>query len=195
MSDTEPRDFLDFLEIAGRLKTAYRHNYTEDGRKESVADHSWRLAFMPLLLKDSFPGVDIDKVIKMCLIHDLGEAVTGDIPCFKKTAADEATEKSAINSLLSALPEGTRAEFSALYDEMEALETKEARLYKALDCLEAVISHNEADISTWEPHEYELQFKHGADKVGWSDWLRELKAEIDKDTRRKIEEADKAGVN
>ena len=187
-----PREFLDFLGAAGKLKTAYRHNFTEEGRRESVAEHSWRLALMAMILREDFPEVDIDRVVKMCVIHDLGEAVTGDIPCFLKTEADEEVEKRAVEGLFEKLGEGAREEFSGLYSEMERLETEEARLYKALDCLEAVISHNEADISTWEPHEYELQFSHGTDKVAWSGWLRELKAEIDKDTRRKIEEADKA---
>lgn len=181
-----PREFLDFLEKAAGLKTTYRHNWTDGKRCESVADHSWRLSLMPLLLKDEFPGIDIDKVIHMCLIHDIGEAATGDIPCFKKKKSDEDIEAIALGELLSGLPEKTREEFSALYNEMSELKTPEAKLFKALDNLEAVISHNEADISTWESHEYKLQFTHGADAVGWSSWLTALKAEIDKDTEEKI---------
>lgn len=180
------REFIDFLGAVGALKTAYRHNYTETGRLESVADHSWRLALMPLLLEEDFPDVDINSVIRMCLIHDIGEAVTGDIPCFRKTQSDEAAEEKALDCLLNALPENTRGTFRALLSEMSEQKTPESKLYKALDCLEAVISHNEADILTWEPNEYELQFKHGADKVGWSEWLTMLKAEIDSDTRKKI---------
>ena len=181
-----PREFLNFINAAAALKTTYRHNYTEPGRRESVAEHSWRLALMAMLLKDDFSDLDIDKVVKMCLIHDLGEAITGDIPCFEKTAADEQTESSAISRLLSILPENSRSDLNSLYDEMNAQATDEAKLYKALDCLEAVISHNEADISTWAENEYSLQFTHGADRVSWSDWLKELKAEIDRDTREKI---------
>ena len=181
-----PREFLNFINAAAALKTTYRHNYTEPGRRESVAEHSWRLALMAMLLKDDFSDLDIDKVVKMCLIHDLGEAITGDIPCFEKTAADEQTESSAISRLLSILPENSRSDLNSLYDEMNAQATDEAKLYKALDCLEAVISHNEADISTWAENEYSLQFTHGADRVGWSDWLKELKAEIDRDTTEKI---------
>ena len=181
------REFIDFLGLISALKTTYRHNWTDGTRPESVADHSWRLSLMPLLIESEFPDVDINKVIRMCIIHDLGESITGDIPCFKKTVADESVEKTAIVQLLSKLPDDISAEFSALFTEMEALETREAKLYKALDNLEAVISHNEADINTWEPHEYQLQFTHGADKVTWHDWLKKLKEEVDGDTQRKID--------
>lgn len=183
------REFIDFLTLVSSMKTTYRHNFTDGSRPESVADHSWRLSLMPLLLEKEFPDIDINKVLRMCILHDLGESVTGDIPCFEKTESDEEVEKSAIAHLLSNLPDELSAEFSALFDEMEALETREAKLYKALDNLEAVISHNEADIKTWEPHEYQLQLTHGADKVTWSDWLIKLKEEIDRDTLRKISSA------
>lgn len=181
------RQFIDFLNLVAPMKTTYRHNWTEQGRRESVADHSWRLALMPMLLEHDFPDVDINKVIRMCILHDIGESVTGDIPCFKKTMTDEETEKSAIEKLLTNIPNDISAEFSALFTEMEELVTPEAKLYKALDNLEAVISHNEADIATWEPHEYQLQLTHGSDKVTWSNWLIKLKEEIDSDTIKKIE--------
>ena len=180
------RQFIDFLNLIAPMKTTYRHNWTEGERRESVADHSWRLALMPMLIENEFPDVDINKVIRMCLIHDLGECITGDIPVFDKTDADESLEKAAVGSLLSNLPADLADEFSALFSEMSELKTPEARLYKALDNLEAVISHNEADISTWEPHEYQLQLTHGADKVTWNKWLIALKAEVDRDTNEKI---------
>ena len=66
------------------------------------------------------------------------------------------------------------------------METDEARLYKALDNLEAVIQHNESDISTWLPLEYDLQLTYGADKVGFSPYLQKLKAKLDDWTRQKI---------
>ena len=79
------RVFLDFLHILERLKCNTRHSWTSTGRHETVAAHTWRLAVMALLLRDELPGVDMDKVLRMCLIHDFGEAVTGDIPSFEKT--------------------------------------------------------------------------------------------------------------
>ena len=87
-----PRELLDMLHVAERLKDATRHCTTSGRRPESVAEHSWRMALMAYFLRDAFPEADMDKVVRMCLIHDLGEAFTGDIPTFDKTKADEITE-------------------------------------------------------------------------------------------------------
>ena len=179
-------ELLKILEVAGRLKGTTRHCWTEPDRKESVADHSWRIALMAMLLTPEFPELDMDKVIRMCLIHDLGEAFTGDIPTFWKTEADVEKEEGLFDGWVATLPEDTRAEWTALLAEMEALETKEAKLYKALDKMEAVISHNESDISTWLPLEYDLQLTYGAENVRFSPYMTELKAEIDAWTREKI---------
>lgn len=183
-----PRELIDFTNYIGKLKTTYRHCYTAENRQESVADHSWRIALMAMLCKDEFPDIDINKVIKMCLIHDFGEAVTGDIPAFYKTEEHEDTEEKAIDKLLKRLPSNMEKELSLLFDEMEELKTPEARLWKSLDNMEAVIAHNESDISTWLPLEYSLNLTYGEENVAWSEWTKELKAEINQDTLKKIEE-------
>ena len=87
----EARALLNALHVAERLKDETRHCDTSGGRRESVAEHSWRIALMAFWMQDDFPDIDIDKVIRMCLIHDLGECFIGDIPTFAKTAADDAT--------------------------------------------------------------------------------------------------------
>ena len=184
----KPGQLLDILSVAEKLKCVTRHCDTSTGRRESVAEHSWRIALMAMLLKPEFPEADMDKVIRMCLIHDLGEAFTGDIPTFHKSQAHEAAEKEAYDSWVQSLPGGTREEFAALLAEMEALQTPEAKIYKALDKLEAVIQHNESDISSWLPLEYDLQLRYGAENVTFSPYMQQLKAEIDGWTRRKIAE-------
>ena len=92
----DPRTYIDFLNVIEKLKCNTRHSWTSSGRQESVAEHSWRLAVMAMLCADEYPSLDINKVIKMCLIHDFGEAITGDIPAFFKTAQHEADEEKAI---------------------------------------------------------------------------------------------------
>ena len=180
------RQFLEILTQAGKLKTVTRHCWTAPDRAESAADHSWRIALMAMLLKDTFPEADMDRVIKMCLIHDLGETFTGDIPSFYKTGEDEAREATLFDRWVGGLPDNVSTEFSSLLQEMEALETVEARIYKALDKLEAVITHNESDISTWLELEYDLQLTYGEENVAFSPWLKGLKGEINRDTREKI---------
>ena len=180
------RQFLDILTQAGKLKTVTRHCWTAPDRAESAADHSWRIALMAMLLRDTFPEADMDRVIRMCLIHDLGETFTGDIPSFYKTGADETREADLFDRWVAGLPEAAGREFAGLLQEMAALETMEAKIYKALDKLEAVITHNESDIATWLPLEYDLQLRYGEENVAFSSWLRELKAQINADTRQKI---------
>ena len=185
----KPSELLSILRVAEALKCNTRHCYTSTGRLESVAEHSWRIALMAMLITPEFPEADMDKVIRMCLIHDLGESFTGDIPTFHKTAADTVQEDALFECWVQTLPEETRAEFSALLAEMNAQETLEARIYKALDKMEAVIQHNESDISTWIPLEYDLNLTYGTENVKFSPWFQELKNQVNDWTRRKIAES------
>ena len=182
----KPSELLQILSVAEKLKCNTRHSYTSSGRHESVAEHSWRIALMAMLLTDEFPEADMNRVIRMCLIHDLGEAFTGDIPAFDKTKADEDREDAAFDAWVRTLPEYQKQEFTDLLTEMGQLQTVEARIYKALDKMEAVIQHDEADIATWLPLEYDLQLRYGTENVAFSPWFRELKGEVDRWTRRKI---------
>ena len=181
------REYLEILHIAERLKDTPRHCTTSNGRTESVAEHSWRVSLMASLLRHEFPDLDMDKVVNMCLIHDLGECFTGDIPAFVKTDADRKTEDALLDQWVKSLPEELSSDISALYKEMEAQETAEAKLYKALDKLEALIQHNESPISTWSENEYELNKTYAFETVSLSKWLTALREEILKDTIEKIE--------
>jgi len=184
----EPKALLNILHQAEKLKCVTRHCDTSTGRRESVAEHSWRLALMAMLVADEFPDDDMDKVIRMCLIHDLGESFTGDIPAFEKVPGHRELEQQRLGEWVDTFPEPARTQWQTLLAEMNAMENREARIYKALDNLEAVIQHDESDIATWLPLEYDLQLAYGADKVAFSPYLRALKAEIDDMTRRKIAE-------
>ena len=182
-----PQELLTLLHTAEKLKDTTRHCDTSGGRKESVAEHSWRLTLMAFFLRSEFPHLDMDKVMRMCLVHDLGECFTGDIPSFLKTRDDTAREDALLAQWVSTLPAPYNTELSALYDEMDALETEEAKLYKALDKLEAVIQHNEAPIATWLPREYDLNLTYANENVAFSPYLTELRAAIRRDTEEKIQ--------
>ena len=141
---------------------------------------------MLLEQEPEFRSLDTDRVLRMCLIHDLGEAFTGDIPAFSKSAQDEGREQALYEDWIAQFPPANRAQFQALLAEMTALATPEAKLYKALDKLEAVIQHNEASLDSWLPLEYDLQRTYGQEAVEFSPYLRALKAEIDRWTEEKI---------
>ncbi len=181
------KELIHFVGLLEKLKCNTRHSWTSSGRKESVAEHSFMLAVMAYLVKDEFPEADMDKVIRMCLLHDFGEAVTGDIPAFEKTKEDERTEEDAVDALLRELPEKQYLELRVLFSEMQKMETLEAKICKGLDKMEAVLQHNEAPIETWLPLEYELQLIYGEKEVAFSSYLTQLKRLLNEDTRQKIE--------
>lgn len=184
----EPRTLLEVLSVAERLKDTTRHCYTKKGRHESVAEHSWMMTLMAYFMKDEFPDADMNKVIQMCIIHDLGECFTGDIPVFDKTEDHETTEENLLHNWVKTLPEKYANETTELYEEMAERKTIEAKIYKAIDGLEALIQHNISDLSTWIPKEFELNKTYADDKVAFSEYLKELREEIRKDTLKKIEE-------
>ena len=188
----KPEQFLQIMDRAEQLKNNPRHSWTSSGRRESVAEHSWRLALMAYFVKDEFPQADLGKLLAMCLLHDMGEAFTGDIPVFEKSTEDERREEKILASWVRELPPPYCGDLAALFEEMQALETLEARLCKALDKLEALIQHNEADISTWLPLEYDLQLTYGQKETRFAPYLRRLIEEVNGDSIRKIREnADK----
>lgn len=180
---------LSFLTVLEKMKCNTRHSWTSTNRHESVAEHSWRLAMFAYCVKDEFLDIDMDKVMLMCLTHDIGEAITGDIPSFLKTEVNEADESKAIFALLETLDDPQKDELIALFQEMLALETKEAKLYKTLDKLEAVMQHNQADLSTWLPIEYELNQTYGQEEAAEFPYLKKLREALLNETLQKIENA------
>lgn len=183
----DARKFIDTVTLAARLKDTVRHCYTEKGRRESVAEHSWLTTLMAFFLKDEFPQADINKVITMCMIHDLGEAFTGDIPTFEKTEEDERREQTLLFAWVDSMPPLYAQKLHALYEEMEQRKTIEAKIYKAIDGLEAVIQHNNSALSTWLPLEYTLNQTYAQDKTAFSEYLSEVRRLAKLDTVRKIE--------
>ena len=183
-----PREYIAFLQVAGKLKDHTRHSVSARGREESVAEHSWRTALMAMLLAGEADGVDLPKVVQMCILHALGEAVTGDIPSFEKTQADALREHAALFRLLDKLPEPLSTQWRALFLEMEQQQTPEAKLYKALDKLEAVLQHNEAPLSSWIALEYDLNQRYGlAEAAQTLPFIQAVRALAVEDTLQKIQ--------
>ena len=180
------RELLKILHVAERLKDTTRHSWTSKGRRESVAEHSWRLTVMAWFIRDEFPEADWMKVMTMAALHDMGEAFTGDIPAFVKSGSDRTNEEKQMERWCGELPQPYGEELAALFREMEALESVEARIVKALDKLEVLVQHNEADISTWLPLEYDLNLTYGDQYVAFSEYLKSLRREILADTKEKI---------
>src|SRR5688500_6340174 len=113
MDDARLTGILDFLKAAETLKTTVRSGYTSAGDQESVAEHTWRLCLMAVVLAPEFPDVDFARLVKICIIHDLGEAIGGDVPApeqARRAAAGALGGKSAderrdLLALVAPLPE------------------------------------------------------------------------------------------
>lgn len=183
----DARKLIEVIQVAEKLKDTTRHCYTTQGRHESVAEHSWMMTLMAFFMRDEFPNVDMDKVIRMCIIHDLGECFTGDIPTFNKSEEDKKQEDNLLYNWVDSLPENYSTEMKLLYNEMTERKTNEAQLYKSIDSLEALIQHNISDLSTWTPQEFDFNLTYADDKVAFSDYLKILREAIREDTIKKIE--------
>ena len=143
MDDEQADGVYRFVEAAGALKDTLRSARTPDGRVESVAEHSWRLALMALVLTPAQPELDALEVVKLCLVHDLGEAIAGDVPAVAQGGEPDraARERRDLATLAAPAPSALREELLRLYDDYAAARTPEARFVKALDKLETLVTH------------------------------------------------------
>lgn len=156
---------MDFLHLAEKLKFELRHSWLSNGRRESVAEHSWRLALMALALAPQLEHpVQLEKSLKMALIHDIVEAEAGDIPSFECTSKEDKVlkqqrEQQAITNIRDLLNDEIGDEIYALWQEFEAHQSIEAKFVMALDKLEVFLQHTEADLSTWLEKEKRMLFQ------------------------------------
>jgi putative hydrolases of HD superfamily len=164
VTTTQIEQVYKLIVSAEGLKRELRHSWLSDGRQESVADHCWQLCLMALLLMPlTDKPLDQGKVLKLLIIHDLPEAVVGDVPVFDCVSiSDKALKFRAEHDGLKGMIDGLGAKqaenIEQLWLEFEAKTTIEARFAHALDKLEAQVQHNQADISTWTEWELKRAF-------------------------------------
>jgi putative hydrolase of HD superfamily len=144
---TGPKEFhsiLDFIQSIEKLKDTLRSAYTSQGKQESTAEHTWRLCILVMIFhKQYFPELDFEKLIKIALVHDLGEALNGDIPAPEQEGSKTDSERADLLTILRPLPPDLQSDFLSLWEEYEAAETEEAKIVKALDKMETLIQHNQ----------------------------------------------------
>ncbi|SFU98748.1 putative hydrolases of HD superfamily [Methylobacterium sp. 174MFSha1.1] len=176
---------LDFLRRAEALKSTLRSGATASGRQESTAEHTWRLCLMAMVLADGVAGIDGLKLIKTCLVHDLGEAVGGDIPATDPRAADKsAQERHDLLALTATLPPARRDEILALWEEYEAGTSPEAVLAKGFDKLETILQHNQGR----NPPDFDYGFNldYGARHTARHPLTAAIRAVLDEETRARM---------
>jgi putative hydrolase of HD superfamily len=187
MTDDEIEGTLAFLAMAERLKDTLRTGHTTAGRRESTAEHSWRLCLMALVLGDRL-GVDTGRLLGICLVHDLAEALTGDIPApiAEPGAAKAEAERAALATLAAPLPLATRAAIAALWEEYETGSTREGRIAKGLDKLETILQHSQGA----NPPGFDLAYNLGYARPATAadPLLAAFRARLDDRTRARLAE-------
>ena len=189
------QNVLQLIKLGEKLKMEMRHSWLSNGRNESVAEHTWRVALMAMAMEPYLTNnVNCEKLLKMIIIHDLVEAYATDIPAFdtmnnlearqlKRNNEIQAIEK--IRDLLGGEPGQV---FYDLWWEFEEKDTYEAKVANALDKLEAQIQHNEASLDTWLPIEHEMTFMLGK-HTAFDPALEDLKNLIEEEGAQKIRDA------
>jgi len=176
-----------FLNESDRLKSVLRATTLVDGsRPENSGEHSWHLALYALVLADqAAPGVDINRVIRMLLIHDLVEIDVGDVPIHSAngqahaSAETMAAEARAADRIFGLLPNDLSGDLQALWEEFEAAQTPDAIFAKSLDRVQPVMANLMSGGGTWVA--YDVSFNQLESRVGvkiakgapglW-DWIR-----------------------
>lgn len=182
---------LEFLRTTEALKTATRSAWTSAGQPESVAEHSWRLCLMAVVLHPEFPDVDFERLIRICVVHDLGEAIGGDVPApeqARRGASKSAGERRDLVRLLAPLPADIQNEIIGLWDEYESAQSPEARLAKALDKLETILQHTQGA----NPADFDYRFNlgYGRQFTGAHPVLVELRELLDAETDLRARQAE-----
>lgn len=178
---------LRFLREAEALKSVVRSAYTSKGRPESTADHSWRLSLLALVFEDALSDLDMLKVLKLCVVHDLGEAIHGDVPAVQQHlhADKRAQEREDLLLLTQSLEEPLRSHVRALWEEYESGVTAEAQVVKALDKLETLLQHNQG----LNPPDFDYAFNlhYGRKYTDATPLFQAIRALIDEDTRQRVQ--------
>ena len=183
-TESELMGRIRFIQEAERLKSVLRSGFTSSGRAESTAEHSWRLCLLAMTFADQLGAIDIGKVLKLCVVHDLGEAISGDVAAVDQHLDPDKTERERrdLQTLTRTLPIALQAEILALWEEYESAQTTEAKVVKGLDKLETIIQHNQG--ANRPDFDYAFNLAYGQKYTAADPVLATIRALVDKDTLR-----------
>ncbi len=177
-----------FIQQAEALKTVLRSAHTSTGRRESTAEHTWRLCLMAMVFADGLGPVDLAHVLQLCVVHDLGEAVHGDIPATVQHAVADKSERERrdLLQLMQPLPQALQARVLALWEDYEFGRSREARLVKALDKLETLIQHNQG--ANPAGFDYAFNLDYGRKHTAAEPLMAAIRELVDAQTRQRAAE-------
>ncbi|MGR6466251.1 HD domain-containing protein [Rhizobium sp. PAMB 3182] len=186
IADDRLAGIIAFLQSAEKLKDTLRSGRTSGGRPESTAEHSWRLCLMVLMFEKELAGCDVLKLLKLCILHDLGEAISGDVPATDQSPDDgkAARERADMEILTAPLPADLRQDVMVLWDEYDGAATPEAILAKGFDKLETMLQHaigqNRADF------DYAFNLGYGVAQTDRHPLLKKIRILVDAATRDRM---------
>lgn len=178
-----------FIQATEALKDTLRSGITSKGRAESTAEHSWRLCLLAMMFDRELAGYDRLKLLRLCIVHDLGEAISGDVPAIHQSADDDraARERADLFTLCAPLPHDLRQDILDLWDEYSLAASPEAVLAKGFDKLETMLQHlvgrNAPDF------DYEFNLTYGTRYTDSHPLLTQMRALVDAATRDRIRNA------
>ena len=189
------RGVLEFIHFAEKLKIEKRRGRTSDGNFEDVASHSWRVALLVMLYHGNLDKkISVEKALKMAIIHDIEEIITGDTPCSILDQAEdlkrkkEEEEKVAIETIAEMLPSPTSDEILNLWMEYESEVSYESKFVKALDKIEAQIQFNESSFEFWNEYDILNAPTRLNKSCSFDSFLKKIASLVQKESIAKIEE-------
>ena len=182
------KDYLNFIKEVEGLKSTLRTAWTVSGRQESTAEHSWRLALGAAVLCHEFPELDREKVMLMCLVHDLGELYSGDVSAALRPDAGKKhdQEQRDVERAAASLPKACAEEIRSLCEEYNRAGTPEARFVKAMDKAETILQHSQG--KNPPDFDYGFNLSYGREYFGQDGRLEELRELVDRETEKRMEE-------
>ena len=177
---------LAFLQAAEQLKDTLRSGRTAGGRQESTAEHTWRLCLMVMLFERELAGCDLLRLLKLCIVHDLGEAISGDVPAVEQSDHPDraARERADLVSLCAPLPADLRDEVVELWDDYAGARSPEAVLAKGFDKLETMLQHLAGRNAPG--FDYAFNLTYGLKQTDAHPLLRRIRASVDAQTRERL---------
>ena len=175
MTNSSLQNVIKFLEISGILKRTQRTGWVDIGvyQPESVADHTFRTAFLCMLYAD-MEALDPLKLLRMALIHDLPEAVIGDLMPSQKSTETKENEENAMHQILSLLPKMQRENYLAVWNEYQEGKTREAKAVRQLEKIEMALQSKEYEKLGSANKSLERFIKSAEEATAWPELRRLL---------------------
>lgn len=181
--DKEIHGLIKFFKETELIKTQLRNAWLSNEKCESVADHSWRMSIIALCLLKFESEIDVAKVLKMCIIHDLGEAYEGDIPAIEKEDKflKLQRETDCIDKLTENLSHELKDELTELFNEYNDGITKESKFIKGVDKIETLLQH----IQGYTPPNFDYNFnlEYGKEWTNYNEVLQTIRKVLDDETK------------